>query len=72
MEERMTTDKCKQSLYFPVEMLEEIKSEAFRQDRSLSWIVQRAWGHARKEIQETPDLPDIEHEPTEEIEAPNA
>ena len=56
----MTTDKCKQSLYLPDEMFEEIKEEAIRQDRSLSWIVQRAWLHARKTIQETPDLPEIE------------
>ena len=36
-------DKRKQSLYFPEEMLVEIQNEAFRQDRSLSWIVQQAW-----------------------------
>ena len=29
------TDSRKQSLYFPEEMLEEIKNEANRQDRSL-------------------------------------
>ena len=35
------SDKRKQSLYFPEEMLKEIQDEATRQDRSLSWIVQR-------------------------------
>jgi len=37
------TDKRKQSLYFPESMLQEIKEEAARLDRSLSWVVQRAW-----------------------------
>ena len=36
------TDKRKQSLYFPEDMLNEIQAEANRQDRSLSWIVQQA------------------------------
>jgi uncharacterized small protein (TIGR04563 family) len=44
------TDKRKQSLYFPEEMLKEIGDEASRQDRSLSWIVQKAWKVARKDI----------------------
>jgi uncharacterized small protein (TIGR04563 family) len=43
-------DKRKQSLYFPEEMLKEIQAEASRQDRSLSWVVQRAWKTARKEL----------------------
>jgi len=42
------TDKKKQSLYFPSEMLTEIYAEARRQDRSLSWIVQQAWKIARE------------------------
>ena len=37
----MTTDKRKQSLYFPESMLSSIQKEAERLDRSLSWIVQR-------------------------------
>src|SRR5678810_1193621 len=45
-----TSDKRKQSLYFPEEMLKEIGAEATRQDRSLSWIVQKAWKAARKDI----------------------
>jgi uncharacterized small protein (TIGR04563 family) len=44
------SDKRKQSLYFPEEMLREIQAEADRQDRSLSWIVQRAWKIARLEV----------------------
>lgn len=51
-----TTDKRKQSLYFPEEMLTDIKKEAVRQDRSLSWIVQQAWRIARDEIKKFPSI----------------
>jgi uncharacterized small protein (TIGR04563 family) len=56
MSDAKKTDKRKQSLYFPVQMLEEIKIEANRQDRSLSWIVQTAWKIARTEIQKFPSI----------------
>ena len=51
-----TTDKRKQSLYFPEEMLSDIKKEALRQDRSLSWIVQQAWRIAKEEIRRFPSI----------------
>jgi len=51
-------DKRKQSLYFPEEMLGEIQTEATRLDRSLSWIVQRAWTIACKEIKKYPSVND--------------
>ena len=53
------SDKRKQSLYFPVEMLKEIQNEANRQDRSLSWIVQQAWRIARPEITRFPSMNDV-------------
>ncbi len=53
------TDKRKQSLYFPEEMLKEIQEEANRQDRSLSWIVQQAWRIARTEIMRFPSVNDV-------------
>ena len=53
------TDKRKQSLYFPVSMLQEIKDEALRLDRSLSWIVQRAWMIARNDLKKIPDVNDV-------------
>lgn len=53
------TDKRKQSLYFPEEMLKEIQNEANRQDRSLSWIVQQAWRIARSEITRFPSVNDV-------------
>ena len=54
----MSTDKRKQSLYFPEMMLEEIRAEANRQDRSLSWIVQRTWALARKRVHSFPAVND--------------
>lgn len=56
------SDKRKQSLYFPESMLQEIKDEAARLDRSLSWIVQRAWKTARLDIRKIPSVNDIEEE----------
>ncbi len=50
------SDKRKQSLYFPREMLEEIWAEARRLDRSMSWIVQRAWKLAKPEIGKYPSV----------------
>jgi uncharacterized small protein (TIGR04563 family) len=52
------SDKRKQSLYFPDHMLKEIQLEANRQDRSLSWIVQKAWNIARAEIARYPSVND--------------
>jgi uncharacterized small protein (TIGR04563 family) len=52
------SDKRKQSLYFPEEMLAEITAEANRQDRSLSWIVQKAWKISRREIMQYPSVND--------------
>jgi uncharacterized small protein (TIGR04563 family) len=51
-------DKRKQSLYFPEEMLKEMLDEAVRQDRSLSWIVQKAWRIARKDVRRVPSVND--------------
>jgi uncharacterized small protein (TIGR04563 family) len=54
-----TSDKRKQSLYFPEDMLREIEEEAVRQDRSKSWIVQKAWMIARKEIAKFPSANEV-------------
>jgi uncharacterized small protein (TIGR04563 family) len=40
----------KQCLSFPAHMLQEIEEEAVRLDRSVSWVVQRAWKLGRAEI----------------------
>ena len=55
----MSADKRKQSLYFPEDMLHEIKAEATRQDRSLSWIMQKAWKLAREQMTAMPSVNDI-------------
>jgi uncharacterized small protein (TIGR04563 family) len=57
--EASKTDKRKQSLYFPESMLQEIKEEAARLDRSLSWVVQRAWKLARLDIKKLPSVNDV-------------
>ncbi len=49
-----TTEKQKQSLYFPEDMLREVMKESVRLDRSLSWTVQQAWRIARAEVQKFP------------------
>ncbi len=56
------SDKRKQSLYFPEDMLKEIQTEAARQDRSLSWIVQRSWKLSRKQIMKSPGIEVLEEE----------
>lgn len=56
----MTTDKRKQSLYFPEHMLGAIQTEADRLDRSLSWIVQRC---VRMGLPELRKLPSTEEPP---------
>ena len=53
------SDKRKQSLYFPEDMLKEIQEEAARQDRSLSWIVQKAWKISRRDIMKFPSVDDV-------------
>jgi uncharacterized small protein (TIGR04563 family) len=48
------SDRRKQTLYFPEEMLKEIASEAARLDRSRSWVIQKAWRLARGDIKRAP------------------
>jgi uncharacterized small protein (TIGR04563 family) len=62
------SDKRKQSLYFPEKMLDEIAAEATRQDRSLSWIVQKAWKIAKSDICKYPSVNDGEEEEEEQEE----
>jgi uncharacterized small protein (TIGR04563 family) len=64
------SDKRKQSLYFPEAMLQEIKDEAARLDRSLSWIVQRAWKTSRLEIKKIPSVNDVDGDDDSPLAAP--
>ncbi|MBA2662612.1 MAG: TIGR04563 family protein [Bradymonadaceae bacterium] len=52
------SDKRKQSLYFPDEYLDEIRAESLRQDRSMSWVVQKAWELSRETIRNFPSAND--------------
>ena len=52
----------KQSLYFPKDMHEEMKDEASRLDRSLSWVVSKAWKLAREKIKELPSDPQVKND----------
>lgn len=52
--EKPVADRRKQSLYFPDEMLKEMAAEAIRLDRSMSWLVQRAWMYGKEEIAKIP------------------
>ncbi len=53
-------DKRKQSFYLPEKYIEEIQKEALRLDRSLSWIIQRAWVEGRDKIKNYPSFNDNE------------
>lgn len=48
----------RQCLYIQVDLLKEIRTEAERLDRSLSWIMQRAWRVARKDLASMPGAND--------------
>jgi len=61
------SDKRKQSLYFPEKMLEEIRHEASRQDRSLSWIIQKAWKIARSELAKYPSVNEIPDDSDDDV-----
>jgi len=48
-------ERFEHALYFPEPMLDEIQDEATRLDKSMSWIVQKAWVLTREVIARTPD-----------------
>ncbi len=52
------TDKRKKSFYLPEAFIKEMEAEALRLDRSLSWIVQRAWIEGRDKITKYPSVTD--------------
>ncbi|MBI5498119.1 MAG: TIGR04563 family protein [Deltaproteobacteria bacterium] len=55
-------EKRKQSLYFPVEMLDEMQREAERLERPVSWVIQQAWKLSKDIISGYPgtsDLPSV-------------
>ena len=47
--------KVKQSVYLPEDMLSQLRSEAERLERPLSWVLNRAWRIASPQISAIPD-----------------
>jgi len=54
----MTVTNCKQSLYFPVDMYHEVREEAARLDRSVSWVIVQSWKMSKSKIKELPSVND--------------
>jgi uncharacterized small protein (TIGR04563 family) len=51
--------KKKLTLYLPEEILKETQDEADRQDRSISWLLERAWLIARDQLQSMPGVSEL-------------
>lgn len=49
----------KMSIVLPEEVAEEIKQEAERQDRSMSWILQQAWRIAQPQMLQFPSIQEL-------------
>ncbi len=50
----------KQSLKLPIELVVEMRGEARRLDKSLSWVAQEAWRRAKERIRALPGVRDVE------------
>jgi uncharacterized small protein (TIGR04563 family) len=46
----------KQSLKLPLEMVNEMRVEASRLGKSLSWVAQEAWRRAKERVREIPGV----------------
>lgn len=51
---RKDLDRRKQSLYFGEDMLSEMRQEAERQGRPISWLLQKAWRYSAERIRNFP------------------
>lgn len=47
-------DRRKQSIYFHEETLAEVRAEAVRLDRNVSWVLQQAWRFAAEQMKRFP------------------
>lgn len=54
-----TPEKRKQSLYFPVDMLDDMQKEADRLERPVSWVMQQAWKLSKDIIGSYPGVNDL-------------
>lgn len=57
------TVQRKQSLYFPEEMLAELHAESQRLDRSVAWLVERAWKIAKRQVMSLSTEKEVEDGP---------
>ena len=48
--------KNKKTIYLPDPIIQELEAESKRQDRTVSWLIKRAWLESRKKIREYPDV----------------
>jgi uncharacterized small protein (TIGR04563 family) len=61
---RATKDGYMQTVYFPAKIAAEIEREARRIDRSLPWVVRKAWQIARARIMAIPAPPSDSVDPS--------
>ena len=54
MGEKNKYAKNKRSIYIPDQIITELEKEAKRQDRTLSWLIKRAWLESRDKIKKYP------------------
>jgi uncharacterized small protein (TIGR04563 family) len=55
----MSSIKQKYTLYVAVDIYEEMKLEAERQDRTVSWMVEHCWRLSRERIQQYPGVTEL-------------
>lgn len=48
--------KNKKTIYIPDPLLRELEAEAKRQDRTVSWLIKRAWLESRDKIKQYPGV----------------
>lgn len=51
--------KQKLTVYIPDEMLDELKQEAARQDRSVSWLIEHCWHISRRQLRRYPGVKEM-------------
>jgi uncharacterized small protein (TIGR04563 family) len=54
--------KQKLTVYVPDDVFNEMKNEADRQDRTVSWLVEHCWRIARKQVQSYPSVAGLYNE----------
>lgn len=57
--DELVSDDRKRTVFFNAADLDELKREAARLDRSVSWVTQRAWKIARRQVRAIPASPSV-------------